>query len=120
MKSVAEQLNSLQVYILGRTLESILHGVEVQDTPVKSYHTLLCPIYMLDARLQSARGSGPPKWEPRSQIGVNLGHSTFNAGSVALVWNPTTVRVSPQYHVLFDDDLSTVIYMKSGTLLPNW
>ena len=40
MKYVANQLNSLQVDILGRTPESILHGVEVQDIQVKSYHKL--------------------------------------------------------------------------------
>ena len=75
---------------------------------------------MLDARLQNARGAGPPKWEPRSRIGVYLGHSPFHASSVALVWNSTTGRVSPQYHVVFDDDFSTVPYMEAGTLPPNW
>ena len=74
MKDVAERLNSLQVDILGQTTESILHGVEVQDIPVKSYHTLFFPAYALDARLQSAGSAGPPKWEPLSRIGVYLGH----------------------------------------------
>ena len=39
---------------------------------------------------------------------------------MALVWNPTTGRVSPQYHVVFDDDFSTVPYMEASTLPPNW
>ena len=77
MNVVSEQLNSLQVQILGRTPESILYGVEVKDIPVKYYHTLLCPTYVLDARLQSAGGAGPPKWEPRSRIWVYLWHLTF-------------------------------------------
>ena len=85
MKSVAERLNSLQVDILGRMPESILHGVKVQDLPVKSYHTLFCPTYVLDKRLQSDGGAGPPKWEPRSWIGVYLGHSHLHPGSVPLV-----------------------------------
>ena len=75
---------------------------------------------MLDAPLQSAGGTVPPKWEPRSCIGVYLGHLPFHAGSVALVWNSTTGRVSPQYHVVFDDDFSTVPYMEAGTLPLNW
>ena len=120
MKAVAERLNSLQIDSLGRTPESILHGIKVEDIPVKSYHTLFCPIYVLDRRLQNAGGPGPPKWEPRSRIGVYLGHSPFHAGSVALVWNPTTGRVSPQYHVVFDDDFTTVPYMEAGTIPPNW
>ncbi|KAL7524874.1 hypothetical protein ACHAXR_002639, partial [Thalassiosira sp. AJA248-18] len=119
-QAVAERLNTLQIDTLGRTPESILHGIDVEDIPVKSFHTLFCPIYVLDARLQSAGGAGPPKWEPRSRIGVYLGHSPFHAGSVALVWNPTTGRVSPQFHVVFDDDFSTVSYMEAGTLPPNW
>lgn len=120
MKAVAERLNTLQIDTLGRTPESILHGIDVEDLPVKSFHTLFCPVYVLDARLQSAGGAGPPKWEPRSRIGVYLGHSPFHAGSVALVWNPTTGRVSPQFHVVFDDDFSTVTYMEAGTIPPNW
>ena len=88
--------------------------------PVKTYHTLFCPVYVLDARAQSAGGPGPPKWEPRSRIGVYLGHSPFHAGSVALVFNPRTGRVSPQYHVVFDDTFSTVPYMDAGTEPPHW
>ena len=49
-----------------------------------------------------------------------MGHSPFHAGNVALVWNPTTGRVSPQYHVVFDDDFMTVPCMEAGTLPPNW
>ena len=75
---------------------------------------------MLYARLQNSLGAGPPKWEPRSRIGLYLGHLPFHAGSVALVWNPTTGRVSPQYHVVFYDDFSTVPYMEAGTIPPNW
>ena len=120
LKAVAERLNTLQIDSLGRTPESILHGIDIEDIPVKSFHTLFCPIYVLDARLQNAGGAGPPKWEPRSRIGIYLGHSPFHAGSVALVWNPTTGRVSPQFHVVFDDDFSTVSYMEAGTIPPNW
>ena len=87
---------------------------------VKSFHTLFSPIYVLDDRLQNYGGSGPPKWEPRSHIGVYLGHSPFHAGIVALVWNPTTGLVSPQYHLVFDNEFSTVPYMEAGTIPSNW
>ena len=49
-----------------------------------------------------------------------LGHSPFHAGSVALVLNPTTGRVSPQYHVVSDDDFTTVPCMEASTIPPNW
>ena len=49
-----------------------------------------------------------------------MGHSPFHAGSVALVFNPTTGHVSPQYHVVFDDEFTTVASMEEGTVPPNW
>eukprot|EP00957_Ditylum_brightwellii_P013135 992665-Ditylum_brightwellii.AAC.1 len=113
-------LYTLQINTLGRTPESILHGIEVEDIPMKLFHILYCPIYVLDARLQNAGGADPPKWEPHSCIGIYLKHSPFHAGSMALVWNPSTGQVSPQFHIVFDDDFSTVTYMEAGTIPPNW
>ena len=43
IKAVAERLNSLQVDLTRQTPESILHGVEIEDITVKSYHALFCP-----------------------------------------------------------------------------
>jgi hypothetical protein len=39
---------------------------------------------------------------------------------VALVFNPRTGRVSPQYHVVFDDTFLTVPFMDNGTVPPHW
>ena len=89
VKSIAKLHNSLQINTLGKIPESILGSVKVEDIPVKSYHKIFSPIYVLDARIQNAVGAGPPKWEPRSRIFVYLGHLLFHAGSVSLVWNLT-------------------------------
>ena len=105
---------------MGQTPLYVLHDVPVENIPVKTFHTLFCLVYVLDSRLQSAGGPGPPKWEPCSRIGVYLGHSPFHTGSVALVFNPKTRRVSPQYHVVFDNMFSTVSYMDVGTVPPHW
>ena len=61
-----------------------------------------------------------PKWEPRSRMGIYLGHSPTHAGSVAMVLNPRTLHVSPQYHVVFDDTFSTLEHMEKGTIPSNW
>ena len=53
-------------------------------------------------------------------MGVYLGHSPFHTGSVPLVFNPKTTRISPQYHVIFDDDFTTVPCMEQGEDPPNW
>ena len=67
-----------------------------------------------------AGGAGPPKWEPRSCIGLYLGHSPFHVRSVTLVCNPNTGQVSPHYHVVFDNDFSTVPFMETGTIPTDW
>ncbi|KAL7496856.1 hypothetical protein ACHAWT_005049 [Skeletonema menzelii] len=120
LKAYAEQLNCLRVDEDGQTPESKMTGIPTTDLPVANYHTLFCPVYVLDSRLQSAGGLGPPKWEPRSRIGVYCGHSPLHAGNVALVFNPRTGRVSPQFHCVFDDDFTTVPYMERGEVPPNW
>jgi hypothetical protein len=39
---------------------------------------------------------------------------------VALVFNPRTGWVSPQYHVVFDNTFSTIPYMDVGMVTPHW
>ena len=80
---------------------------------MKFEHTFGCPVYVLDSKLQSSR-TGPPKWEPHSRLGIYLGKLPFHAGSVALVLNPRTGNVFPQYHLVFDDDFTTVPYLNSN------
>ena len=88
--------------------------------PVKTFHTMFCPCYVLDSRLHNVGSIGLPKWEPQSNICVYLRHSLFHAESVALVYNPSTGHVSPQYHVVFDNDFTTVPYMEAGMIPPHW
>jgi hypothetical protein len=120
LKAMAERMNKLHIHPDGSTPESRLYGIDPDDIPVGNYHTLFCPVYVLDSKLQNAGGIGPPKWNPRARIGVYLGHSPFHAGNVALVFNPTTGHVSPQFHVVFDDEFSTVPFMEKGQIPPNW
>ena len=44
MKAISERLIILHIDNKGRTPEYILHGVNVEDIPVKSFHTLFSPI----------------------------------------------------------------------------
>jgi hypothetical protein len=119
-KAAAKRHNCLLLNSNGFTPNALLHGVPLNTIPVKTFHTLFCPVYVLDTRVQNAGGPGPPKWEPRSWIGIYLGHSPFHAGSVALVFNPCTSRVSPQYHIVFNNTFSTIPYMDAGTVPPHW
>ena len=51
IKSVAERMNSLQIYLKGRMIESIFYGPEVEEIPLKYCHTLFFPIDILDAHI---------------------------------------------------------------------
>ena len=65
-----------------------------------------CPIYVLQPTLQD--GKKLPKWQPRSCRGQFVGWSTLHASNVALVRNLNTGRISPQFHVVFDNWFETV------------
>jgi hypothetical protein len=119
IKAAAERMNSLHIDTEGHTLESKFYGVNIENIPVKTFHTMFYSCYILDSRLHNAGSIGQSKWEPRSNIRVYLEHSPFHAGSVALVYNPSTGHVSSQYHVVFDDDFTMLPYMEAGTIPPH-
>jgi hypothetical protein len=120
INAVAERMNSLHIDTDGHTPQSKFYGVNIENIPVKIFHTMFCPCYVQDSRLHNAGSMGLPKWELRSNICVYLGHSLLHAGSVALVSNPSTGHVSPQYHIVFDDDFTMVPYMEAGMIPPHW
>jgi hypothetical protein len=53
-----------------------------------------------------------PKWEPWAQMGLYVGRSPSHAANVALLFNPHTGHVSLQFHVIFDNDFTTVPYLR--------
>ena len=104
----------------GQTLEMKFSKTIGSSTRLSHFHTFVCPVYILDTRLQSVGGGGPPKWDPRASLGIYLGHSPSHAGSVALVMNPKISIVSPQFHLVFDDNFESVPHLNSGTVPENW
>ena len=69
-------------------------------------HVFGCPVYVLDPVLQD--GKKLPKWERKSRRAIYLGLSQLHGSNVALVLNPTTGAITPQYHLVYDDHFSTV------------
>ena len=109
--------NNLDVDVRGRSpIQRFCKNSNQMD--MKTLHTWGCPCYILDSSLQS--GNMKAKWEPRSRLGIYLGHSPCHAGTVALVLNPRSLHVSPQFHVAYDDTFSTVPYLASGDIPPTW
>jgi len=64
------------------------------------------PVYVLDKRLQDEDSF--PKWKARSWLGVYVGNSLAHAGNVPVIYNPITTHVSPQFHLVFDDQFTSI------------
>ena len=118
INSFAEKISLLKVDEYGIAPMENFTGTTI-DVTFKNNHTWGCPVYVLNARLQGNIFL-LTKWEPCSRAGVYLGHSPFHVISVSLVKNSVTVHVSPQLNVVFDDEFSTVPFIREGKIPPNW
>ena len=119
LKAAADRRNQLHLDLDGNTPDMKFSDVAAKSLRLKDFHTFGCPCYVLDSRLQTST-KGVPKWEPRARLGIYLGCSPSHASNVALVLNPKTRLVSPQYHVVFDDEFTTVPHLRKGTVPANW
>ena len=90
-----------------------------KDIYLKNHHTWGCPVLVLDEILQGNIYL-LPKRETRSRTGIYLDNSPFHVGSVALVLKSATGHFSTNFHVVFDDEFSTVPFMREGKIPPNW
>ncbi|KAL7505265.1 LOW QUALITY PROTEIN: hypothetical protein ACHAXN_002766, partial [Cyclotella atomus] len=114
VKCAEDRINNLHVDVDGMTAEMRFADSPTAKVDLRNFHTFGCPCYILDSRVQS-NPKGLPKWEPRARLGIYLGHSPAHAGNVALVMNPKTCLVSPQFYVVFDDTFSTVPHSELPT-----
>jgi hypothetical protein len=110
LKKAAFWLNRLSLRSDGRSCKATFFNIDKDLFDPTTLHVFGSPCFVLDSRLRSGI-AGPPKWEPRSRLGIYVGHSPSHAGLVALVLNPRMGHVSPQFHVIFDDLFTTVLYI---------
>ena len=59
------------------------------------------------------------KWKHLSRREMFVGFSPAHSSDVPLILNLHTVQISPQYHVVFDDNFSTVPSIASDTDHPH-
>jgi hypothetical protein len=69
-------------------------------------HPLFCPVYILDRRIRER--TSPPKRTKHTTQKVYVYHSHHYSKSVPMILDPKTKLVSPQFHVMFDDNFDTV------------
>jgi hypothetical protein len=80
---------------------------ETDSISPNDFHVFGCPVFVLAKELQD--GKSMQKFSrARSYMGIYVGQSPHHASNVALIFNPKTQLVSPQYHVVFDEDFETV------------
>jgi hypothetical protein len=75
----------------------------------QDFHTWGAPAYVLDDTL--ADGKKLPRWKPRSGRHVYVGSGAVGSAhshSIPLVLSLDTGKITPQYHVVFDDWFNTV------------
>ena len=98
-----------------------LAGIDVVDAAGTfcSLHTFGCPVVVLDKRLQTS--AKLPRWNERAHVGVFMGFSDHHAANVPLILDLQTGHVSPQFHVVFDDDFTLVPTLRDTSIIPsNW
>eukprot|EP00977_Amphora_coffeiformis_P019172 scaffold6982_cov86-Amphora_coffeaeformis.AAC.2 len=93
-------------------------GAKVGCRPLRRLRVFGCPPYVLDPRLQD--GKKIPKWEPRSRQGQFLGFSKEHATTIGLIRNTRTGYISPQFHVVYDEQFTTVTSDSSIDLQEHW
>ena len=111
--------NNLRKRSNGLTSLETIHDIHDHiGEKLKHSHPFGCPAFVLAAPLQD--GNKIPKWDSRVRIGAYIGRSPRHAGNVAMILNPTTGHVSPQFHVVFDDSFSTIDALTNGYKPENW
>ncbi len=90
----------------GISPDELWSNVKNNDNVLRRAHVFGCPVYVLNAALHD--GKKIPKWAPWACLGLFLGFSDLHSSQVPLVLNVETKKISPQYHVIFDDNFHTV------------
>lgn len=74
-----------------------------EDPPytLQDFRVFGSPTKVLSKNLQD--GNKISKWASRSWQGVYISHSYCQAGSIPVIYFPTTTHISPQYHVVYDE-----------------
>ena len=91
---------------------------EVTAPKLRDFYVWGAPVFVLHSILQA--GKKLPRWQPRSRSGMFMEFSTVHSSDVPLILNLRTGHISPQYHVVFDDDFTTVPSISADAEPPPW
>jgi GAG-pre-integrase domain/Zinc knuckle len=77
-----------------------------RQSDFQNFHVWGCPVYVLDKTISD--GKKLPRWKPRSSRQFYVGMSKKHASSVPMCLNLDTGAITPQFHVVFDEEFATV------------
>ena len=78
----------------------------VIEPNLSHFHPFGSPVYVLQEALQSLHAHN--KWTDRARVRIFLCHSPHHVTDIPLILNTQTGLVSPQFHLIYDDDFDTV------------
>ena len=81
----------------------------------KHYKPFGCPIFVLDAALQTSQTFH--KWKKRSKVGMYLGQSPHYGRKISLMLNLNTGLVSPWFHTEYDPTFGILQQVK---IISSW
>ena len=99
--------NRIPNRVTGLTPLEAFTRTKTDHKELRRAHVWGSPAFVLDPRLQD--GKKIPKWNKRSRRAQFLGFSTEHSSSVALVRHLQTNHVSPQFHIIHDDNFETIL-----------
>ena len=97
--------NRLPTKDSGYSFEEILSHFKPTHVNLNIVSILGSPLYVLDPRLQDEKKIR--KQEKRSITGIFIGFSPFNYSTISLALNITIGSVSSQFHVVYDELITT-------------
>ena len=107
--------NHLLALDTGVSLNEVWSQTRSSNDNLRQAHVWGCPVYVLEAELQYDKKT--PQWDPRAHLGMFVGFSPVHSSLVLLVLNVWTGKISPQYHIVFNDKFSTVNSLPSNKSL---
>jgi len=77
-----------------------------RQSDFQHFHVWGRPVYVLEKKI--ADGKKLPRWQARSKRQVYMGMSQKHASTVPLCLNLESGKITPQFHVVFDEEFATV------------
>jgi hypothetical protein len=119
VKCYTDRLYNLVHRAGGHTPYKTLASLNAAPINTSNFYTFGCPCYILDHWLQSGTKK-ICKWEPRVRMGIYVGHLPSHASNVGFSLNLHMGYVLPQFHVVYDDDFTTVPYLRTAAVPSHW